>query len=195
MVEFIRSIFNPEKSAEYGIVALLDKEHDTFIRNIWHEMEAELDIKIPFDNPIPHITHLQAGKVKEDELHRALQQFAETQAPYTIRTTGIGIFTGTRNAVYVPVVRNPNLAAIQTNLIASLAGTIEEIAPTHMINNWIPHITLVMGLSGANVDKLAAIVKRLAQRNFAWEFKVTHLAVLDGKTDSQEAPFTVELKD
>ena len=195
MVEFVRNIFNPEKSMPYGIVALLDRDHDTFIRNIWREMEAELDIKIPFKNPIPHMTHLQAGKVKEDELQAALQQFAETQAPYTVRTTGIGIFTGTRNAVYIPVVRNPNLAAIQTNLISSLAGAIEEIAPTHLINNWIPHITLVMGLSNENVDKLAAIVKRLAQRNFAWELKVTRLAILDGKTDTVDAPFTVELKD
>jgi len=193
MVEFIRSIFNPEKRVPYGIAALLDSEHDKFIKSIWHEMEAEFDITVPFKNPIPHVTHIQAGKIRTPAIQEALQNFANNHDPYTIRTAGIGIFTGQRNAVYVPVIRNPNLTAVQTNLIATLAGAVEDIAETHLINNWMPHITLVMGLT--DNDKLAAIIKRLAQRNFAWEFKVTKLVLLDGSTDSETTPFTVNLSE
>lgn len=191
MVDFVRSIFNPEKRANYGIVALLDSEHERFIKTIWQEIEGEFDIRLPFKNPIPHITHIQAGKINEAQLKNALTKFAEAQASYSIRTAGIGIFTGERNALYISVVRTPNLTAIQTNLIASLAGAVEDFAETHLVNNWMPHITLVMGLS--DKDKLASIVKRLAQRNFAWEFKVSRLALLDMTKDDDSAPFRVEL--
>lgn len=191
MVDFVRSIFNPEKRANYGIVALLDPEHEQFIKSIWQEIEGEFDVKIPFKNPIPHITHIQAGKINEPQLHKALKNFAENQAPYSIRTAGIGIFTGEHKALYVSVVRNPNLTAIQTTLLSSLAGAVEDFAETHLVNNWMPHITLVVGLS--DNDKLAGIVKRLAQRNFAWEFKVRRLALLDMTKDDDSARFQVEL--
>lgn len=191
MVDFVRSIFNPEKRANYGIVALLDPEHERFIKTIWREIEGEFDIKVPFKNPVPHITHIQAGTIKEPQLQHALEKFAKIQSPYRIRTAGIGIFTGERNALYVSIVRNPNLTAIQTTLISSLAGAVEDFAETHLVNNWMPHITLVMGLS--DKDKLAAIVKRLAQRNFVWEFKVRRLALLDMTKDDDSVPFHVEL--
>ncbi|MGJ3238550.1 MAG: 2'-5' RNA ligase family protein [Anaerolineae bacterium] len=194
MVNFIRSIFNPERRVPYSIVALLDEEHDRFIRSIWREMATEMDVQLPFKNPIPHITHLQARDIETDALHDALRQFANLQTPYIIRTTGLGIFTGTYNAVYVPVVRTPNMTAIQTDLIATLASSLEDISETHLINNWIPHITLAMSLSGDDIDKLIGIVKLLARRNFAWEFTVTRLALLDGHIDSEEMPFTVTLK-
>jgi len=196
MVDFIRNIFNPEQHPQYSIVALLDAEHDRFIRTLWREMESEFGITIPFENPLPHMTHLVFGDIKQKPLQEALERFAEDESPYTIRTAGIGIFTGKRNAVYVSAVRTPNLSAIQTSLISAVASSVDDLAETHLINNWMPHITLAMGLSGENGDLLGAIVKRLAHRNFAWEFKVTRLGLLEWNAQAADAArFVVDLTD
>ncbi|MEL6526901.1 MAG: hypothetical protein AAFQ07_14450, partial [Chloroflexota bacterium] len=94
MVDFIRNVFNPPQRIPYSIVALLDDEHEAFIKTLWDELETEFGISFPFDEPIPHITHIQAWTIKHDALHQALEKFASMQAPYTIRTSGLGIFTG-----------------------------------------------------------------------------------------------------
>lgn len=195
MVDFIRSVFNPQKKPSYSIVALLDDEHAQTIRTLWEELEAQFGIAIPFDNPIPHITHLQAGTIKDDKIEEALNTFAQRQAPYIVRTSGLGIFTGERNALYISVVRNPNLTAIQTTLISALVGSVENLAETHMVNHWMPHISLAIGLSSREADTLGRIVSYLVQRTFAWEITVRQLAVLDGTSDADAPLFTVTLRE
>ncbi|MEL6306812.1 MAG: 2'-5' RNA ligase family protein [Chloroflexota bacterium] len=193
MVDFIRNVFNPPQRIPYSIVALLDDEYGAFIKTLWDELETEFGISFPFDEPIPHITHIQAWTIKHDALHQALEKFASQQAPYTIRTSGLGIFTGEKNALYVSVVRNPNLTAIQTTMIGTLAGSIEDLAETHLVNHWMPHISLAIGLMGDDVETLGKIVSHLARRSFTWEFRVTRLAVLGDEDD--DTPFTITLRD
>lgn len=190
MVEFLRNLFG-ERRASYGIVALLDDEHEQVLKNLWQELEDDFGIKHPFENPIPHITHLQAHKIKEGALQEALLKFASLQEPYLVRTAGLGIFTGERMALYVPVVRNPALTAVQTNLIASIAPALEGIADTHQINHWLPHITLIIPMPELTEIVLAQVVQRLARRSFIWEMKISQFAIL-GLDDNE--PFRIELK-
>jgi hypothetical protein len=189
MVEFLRNLFS-ERRATYGIVALLDEMHEQILQDLWQELERDFGIRHPFDNPIPHITHLQAQKIREKSLEEALEKFATMQEPYLVRTAGLGIFTGERLALYVPVVRNPALTAVQTTLIATVAPAIEGMADTHQLNHWLPHLTLIIPTPELSATVLGKVVERLAPRSFIWEFKISRFAILG--TDS--APFIVELK-
>lgn len=192
MVEFIRNLFAPERRAPCSIAALLDETHDQIVRSIWRELETELGIKHIFANPVPHITHLQAQEIKKPDIYAALENFAENQGPYTLRTVGLGIFTGENRAVYISVVRTPQLAAVQTTLTSALAGSIEGIRQTHFINNWMPHISLL--LPGMVGEQVGAIVDLLAKRDYSWEFPITRLAILDGNADDTEQPYIAQLK-
>jgi len=191
MVEFIRNLFAPEKRLPYGIAALLDDKHTQIMKDIWHELDTQLGIKHPFDNPIPHITHIQARAIKEPEFYEAFNKFAQSQAPFIVRTVGLGLFTGEKYALYVSVVRNPELTAIQTDLIATLASSLEGIRETHFINNWIPHISIM--IPGMGQEQIAPVIDLLSKRDFTWEFRVRKMIVLDGDLDSEEPPYTVEL--
>lgn len=186
MVEFIRNLFAPEKRAQYSIVALLDEEHEQFIRAIWQELDSELGIKHLFADPIPHITHLQVEEIKIPEIYDALEKFAENQKPYTLRTVGLGLFTGNHQAVYVSVVRTPELTAVQTTLTSILAGSIGSIRETHYINNWMPHISLLLPDMVGN--QLGAVIERLAKREFSWELPVTRLTILRDINGSEKPP-------
>jgi hypothetical protein len=189
MVEFLRNLF-ADRHTTYGIVALLDEEHELIMKNLWQELETDFGIKHPYENPIPHITHIQAHKIKERALEEALEKFAAMQEPYLVRTAGLGIFTGERLALYVPVVRNPVLTAIQTTLIATVAPALDGIADTHQLNHWLPHLTLIIPMPELTDVVLGNVVQRLARRSFIWEIRISHFAVLG----LDEKPFSVELK-
>lgn len=191
MVDFIRNIFAPEKRLQYGVAALLDDEHNLIIREIWQELDTILGIQHPFDNPIPHITHVQASELEKPDFYLALDKFAQNQPPFSVRTVGLGVFTGEKNALYISVVRNPELTAIQTNLITSLASSMEGIRETHFINHWTPHISLM--IPGMGVGQIGRVIDLLSARDFTWEFRVRQLIVLDGKHNSNKPPYTVEL--
>ena len=192
MVDFIRSIFAPEKRLQYSIAALLDDERTRIIREIWQELDTKLGIRHPFGNPIPHITHIQAERLQQPDFRIALNRFAQTQTPFLVRTIGLGIFTGTENALYVTVVRNPELTAVQTNLITSLASSMEGIRETHFINHWIPHISLM--IPGMGKGQMGQVIDLLSERNFTWEFRVRKIVVLDGNPQSDRLPYIVELQ-
>jgi hypothetical protein len=189
MVEFLRNLF-ADRHTTYGIVALLDEEHELIMKNLWQELETDFGIKHPYENPIPHITHIQAHKIKERALEEALEKFAAMQEPYLVRTAGLGIFTGERLALYVPVVRNPALTAIQTTLIATVAPALDGIADTHQLNHWLPHLTLIIPMTELTDVVLGNVVQRLARRSFIWEIRISRFAVLG----LDEKPFSVELK-
>jgi 2'-5' RNA ligase len=134
---------------------------------------------------------LQAKRIDEADLREAMTQFAAENAPYILRTTGLGIFTGEQTAVYISVVRNPALSALQTNMISSFASHMEGMSEQHFINVWMPHITLLLPemLDGM----LPKIIEVLAKRNFTWEMRISKLVLLSGIANDEAEPFTVTL--
>ena len=191
MVEFIRNLFLPEKRARYSIAAKLDDDTTQFIKDIWAELENELGITHPYANPVPHITHVQAHGIKTPDIYDTLERFRELQEPYVVRTSGLGIFTGKHIAIYISVVRNPQLTAIQTTLLATLAGSLENIRETHLVNYWMPHISLLVPTMID--DRLGDVVTHLATRDFSREFTVSELVILDSSDTSGDNPHTISL--
>lgn len=190
-MDFLHNLFNIERQPGYSIGVLLDDDHDKMVREIWAELEASLQINHFFTNPVPHITHLQADKVKEGTLQAAVEQFAASHGPFTVRTAGLGIFTGERKAIYISCVRNPFLSAIHSAMITSFSDAVDGLRATHHINYWMPHVTLL--LPEMIGDNVGTIVSVLAQRNFTWEMRITKLVVLNHSDSSPSPLLTAEL--
>lgn len=192
MVDFIRNIFQAERRSFYAIAALLDDKHNAIVYDIWNELEAELGIEHLFNHPVPHVTHVQAQDIDTDLFADALEQFALQQPPFKVRTAGLGIFTGEQNAVYVSIVRNPELSRVQTTLIGSLVGATEGISQHNYINFWMPHISLI--IPGMADNQLPDVVRLLAKRNFSWEVDISEFIVLDGTDNPRDTMRTVKLQ-
>lgn len=190
-MDFLHHIFSPERRADHAVAALLDEEHEQQILEIWRDLGNALGVQHTFTQAVPHVTHLQAKRIREEELREAMTEFAEEHAPYILRTAGLGIFTGEQIAVYVSVVRSPALTALQTTMISSFASYMEDMSEQHFINVWMPHITLLLPemLDG----KLPQVVDLLSKRNFTWEMRVSKLVLLNGIANDTRPPFTVTL--
>lgn len=190
-MDFFRTLFAVERQPGYSIAVLLDEEHDQIVRAIWDEVRDELGIEHVFKNPVPHITHIQAAKVKEEQLEEAMTTFSQEHGPFTVRTAGLGLFTGERPAIYIPCVRNPIITALHSSMIVHVSDSIEGIRMTHHINSWVPHITLL--LPDMIDERLLDIVALLAKRDFTWEMRITRLVVLKDDENSTAPLLTLEL--
>jgi hypothetical protein len=191
MVQFLRQLFSTTSYPQYGIAALLDDASTAFIHAIWQDFEDEFGIKHPFANPVPHVTHLQAEKIQQDELEKALVTFAKNQAPYTLYASGLGIFTGEQTVVYVALIRNLHLNEIHSRLIESLYNTIDGMSEEHLVNYWMPHISLLV--PGMVEEQLTDVMHFLAEQSFEREITVNRLALLDGSDKSASPRLTVQL--
>lgn len=190
-MNFFRQLLNPSAYPHYGIVALLDDTSRAFVKSIWRDFEAEFDIQHPFKNPLPHVTHLQAEEIRLDDLEAALSDFAASQAPYTLHASGLGIFTGKKTAVYMALVRNAALNTVHARLIDSLYSTIEGMSEEHLINYWMPHVSLL--IPGMADDRFADVIQFLSARSFERDITVSKLALLDGSKKSDGPHLTIEL--
>jgi hypothetical protein len=191
MVDFLRQLFSTSDYPKYGVVALLDDAGEAFVQSIWRDFENEFDIQHPFATPVPHVTHIQAEDIRQDDLEAALTTFAEQQAPYTLHASGLGIFTGEKTVVYMALVRNLALNHIHSRLIDSLYSTIEGMSEEHLINYWMPHISLLVPGMGSN--QLADVIQFLSAQSFERDITVSKLALLDGSDKSASPYFTINL--
>jgi hypothetical protein len=77
-----------------GIVSLLDPLHYHFVEDLWAELKREFGVQGVYITPYPHFSYQVASDYKIELLEPILRNFAASHAPFQVRTTGLGIFTG-----------------------------------------------------------------------------------------------------
>jgi len=161
-----------------AVVSLLDERHDLQVRALWGELARDFGprrvTEIVRD---PHVTYQGAEDYDLDRLDTALCAVAAATAPFTISTTGLGIFTGPQPVLYLAVVRSAALTTFHTALWDAIGTAGRDYSPLYApAGPWTPHITLAQwDLTPENIGPIAA---RLATRPLGWEIPIDNLAVL-----------------
>src|SRR5574341_368100 len=92
-----------------GVVSLLDIEHTRLVESLWVELENEFGLGSVY---VPRIAHFSYQIAEEYDLKRLgalLEPLAQEQREFRVRTTGLGLFTGSSAVLFIPVVKNPEL--------------------------------------------------------------------------------------
>lgn len=131
---------------------------------------------MPGHTPFPHLSYHVAETYPLVQVESLLAQFARAQAPFPIRTTGLGLFTGAQPVVFLPVVRTPVLARFHLALWEALAALPEPGRSYYHPDHWVPHITLTYG--ELCTAALTTLVCRLSGQELTWELTVDNLSVL-----------------
>lgn len=172
----------------YGVTSLLDEKHDAAVRALWDEMAQKLGIRSEHDKPVPHFSYHVASGYNMDHLKETLAAFARRMKPFTVRTNGLGVFTGESPTLFIPVIIDPGLLALHERLWEPITATAYESSDHYHPNNWLPHITLA-GHTTTDHETLRDAIYLLSARDFNWEITIDNLTVIGSNSvvaDNQE---------
>jgi 2'-5' RNA ligase len=160
----------------HGVVSLLDLQATRLVDSIWVELENEFGLSSLYVPRIAHFSYQIAEQYNLNRLGAVLEQTAQAQSPFHLRTTGLGIFTGMNPVLYVPVVRSLELSRLHSALWQAIGATETGVSSLYSPEHWIPHITLAQGdLDGAN---LPTVVRWLSGRALSWEITVNNIGLI-----------------
>jgi 2'-5' RNA ligase len=167
-----------------AVVSLLDEKYYAEVEALWAELEAKLGRRGIYITPYPHFTYHVAREYDVPALESYLQQLAQSKTGFSVRTTGLGIFTGKQPVLYIPVVRDPQLTQLHEEIwpeISKFAGGSEEYYRPEI---WLPHISL--GFGDLDQASLAEAVRLLGERSFDWQIEIDNLALIYDTGEKQE---------
>jgi 2'-5' RNA ligase len=177
----------------FGVVSLLDEVHTRLVHDLWAELEAETRLSAGVMTPFPHFSYHVAEEYNRARLEAALRRVASKTAPFLIKTSGLGIFTGGQPVLYLPIVRTQRLSQFHRKLWREIdrtaVGSLNYYHPDH----WMPHITI----SSSNVTPavLAEAIRLLSEREFVWEIPMDNLALGYDDGTSQGIQLRVRLSE
>lgn len=168
----------------HGVVSLLDEAHYRLVEDLWAELVRDVGVRGVYVTPFPHFSYHVAEHYDTTLLHSILQQVAQEQSVFRVRTTGLGIFTGDAPVLFIPVVRDHALASFHRILWNEISRAASEAVTYYRPDQWIPHITL--GHGDLQAGNLTEIMRLLSAREFNWEITVDNLALIYNTGSQQE---------
>ncbi len=168
----------------HAIVSLLDDKHYQLVEDLWAELKREFGVQGVYVTPFPHFSYQIATHYDFEALEPLLQHFALHYGPFPVKTTGLGIFTGTHPVLYIPVVRDPELTDFHEAVWQQGSRAEEGVQNYYHPEQWMPHITI--GFGDITADNLSQIVRYLAGRDFNWEITIDNIALIYDTGTKQE---------
>ena len=159
-----------------GVVALLDNDSTAKIEAIWGEFQTTFGVHGVSRTPIAHFSFHVAETYNAIKMLSTIAAITRTMPPFTVRTAGLGIFTGILPVVHIPVVRNERLGQIHAQIWQQMTPLATGVLTYYHPDHWQPHITIAQGDIPA--DKLPQVITMLQERNFNWEIEVSRLGFI-----------------
>lgn len=160
----------------FAIVSLLDSETSLAVQRLWNDLETDCGLTGIRVTPYPHFSWHAATEYREDPIQHGLRSLAKELEPFTIRTTGLGVFTGSAPVIYIPIVKDLRLITLQQRIYEM--GLPHAQKPNSYLTPelWIPHITL--GIRDLTKEKLTCAIERLFIQDFNWEIRIDNFALV-----------------
>ncbi len=170
-----------------GIVSLLDGADRERVEQLWEELRRDFGVRGIHSKRFPHFSYHVAEKYDLARAEAVVGALAARTRCFSAQTSGIGIFTRKEPVIYLPVVKPWELAGLHREIAAAVSPLATGINEYYAEEIWIPHITIAEG----DVDLLVLpeIVRRLGERNFRWEVRVTNFALIRAAEAVQEVCF------
>ncbi|MGD2027476.1 MAG: 2'-5' RNA ligase family protein [Anaerolineales bacterium] len=160
----------------HALVALLDEAHTARVKEIWSLLDVNCGLKAINATPFPHFSFHIAYSYALDELENRLTELTRAIPPFSVRTTGLSIFTGAEPVVFVPLVADQNLLSVHQTLWEETSSYGENLSRHYRPGRWVPHITLAN--KDVNVENIDCVARHLVSRSFEWKIQISQLAVV-----------------
>jgi len=165
----------------YSVVSLLPSPYDMKVKSAWKDLVRTCGVVGHHSNP--HFCWGVAEEYDESKVKETFAEIATAGAPFSVKSSGLGLFTSMKPVVYVPIARTPEMSKLHGELWSKLECKPHQYSPLFEPTVWIPHIPIVDG--DVDEQNIRDVLARLSWQNFDWEFEVNNLALLQ-KSDGEE---------
>lgn len=172
-----------------AVIGLFDDETDAKVRGLWQELERRFKLRSIYATPYPHLSFHTANDYPDDEVEAILRRVAAETAPVTVRTSGLGLFTGENPILYIPIARTAELERLHARLCEALEPLAIEPNPHYQPERWLPHITLAS--DDLRAHNLPEVLDAMSRKAFDWCVRIDKLAL--AYTQEREQGLTAEV--
>jgi 2'-5' RNA ligase len=174
-----------------GIASLLDGPATSRVERLWQELEAHCGLVGVKLTPFPHFTWQVTEDYDLPRLEVTLRALAGQIQPFSIHTSGLGLFTGEHPIVYISIVKDEPLMRFHSLLWKKMVGIAFHPTLYYSPDQWVPHITLAYNdVTSANID---CVMQSLAFQTFNWEIQIDNLILVAQAEGHNTAPVRVRL--
>ena len=164
-----------EGAEYYGVVSLLDEEHEERVLRLWEELEGEFGLSFR-DTYLPHFTYHSAEGYDLDRLEAVLRRRAAESVPFEARCSVLAVIRAPEMpCFFLPLVRASVLNELHGKLWEELSEIASGIVDRYGPEYWMATINLTPDIER---DLSKALLEYLLQRDWAWEMRIDNLSLL-----------------
>ena len=165
----------------YGIVSVLDDEHQETVWRLWADIEREFDVSISGTH-VPHFSYHVAKSYRND-IHKLLDRVAATTAPVHTSCMVIGVFNFPPPLFFLPLARTDALNALHRRLWTELEPhAIEIVGPYYGADMWMATVNLAPDIEK---DISRELLPFLLARDFQWQLTIDNVCLLHDTGERQ----------
>ncbi len=172
-----------------SILSLIENSENSEIYRIMDAIRPSLTEKNPLIWKFPHITWHSAEEYQLPILENYLKDLSKTWERTKIRVTGIGMFTGKTQVLYLPVIKTPSLVQMQKQVFKFSKPISKKASRFFHPEIWIPHITIIS--SPNEQSSIPDVVHTLSEMKVDFEVEINSLAL--GQYTGDEADILIEI--
>jgi len=175
-----------------AIATLLNRNADEKTTKMWQDLEKTCGlsgIKIPQD---PHFSWFVAEKFDEPGLKNEFLDISLQLTEFEISANGIGLFTGEKPILYIPIVKTRKLLELHEEIWRLLSPLGVKLSAFYQPEHWIPHITITS--DDASLANINCIIETILHLPLTMTIPVNNLALIYAEEKSAGIKFVQEFR-
>jgi hypothetical protein len=165
----------------YGIVSVLDDEHQDVIWRLWADIEREFDVSMSKTH-VPHFSY-HVAKTYRERINELLASIAATTAPVRTSCMIIGVFNFPPPLFFLPLARTDALNALHRRLWTELEPlAVDVIGPYYGAEMWMATVNLAPDIEK---DISRELLHFLLSKDFRWQVTIDNVCLLHDTGERQ----------
>lgn len=175
-----------------AIATLINANSDLTATTMWKALTSACSlsgIKIPQN---PHFSWMVAERFEENPVREAFADFARKVESFEVHTTGLGIFTGEKPILYLPLVKTESLLKMHGELWRALFQTGTNQNTVYHPDQWIPHVTVIS--EEMPVQQFACVFESIVSLDLKLTICVNNLSLIYSNQEEAGIKFIQEFQ-
>jgi 2'-5' RNA ligase len=128
----------------YAIISELDYDSSVVVKNLWARLRDACGLREIYNLPTPHFSWLVAEALDLPRAKSVIADLAAHQKTLTSHVFGLGIFSGDRPVLYLPIVKSQGMIDLHNQIWDKLESMTDRANGYYSPAFWLPHITLAI---------------------------------------------------